>query len=128
MASTSVAILAKAPIPGFAKTRLIPSIGAHAAAVLQERLTAHTVATAAAAHLRSVTVWCTPDLTHRSFRELGVALKRQPGGGRGARRRAAGGGAPARGVGAGGPARTPARRRAAAGARGARDGGRSPAE
>ena len=42
---TSVAILAKAPVPGFAKTRLIPAIGAHGAAVLQERLTEQTVAT-----------------------------------------------------------------------------------
>ena len=39
----SIAILAKAPMPGFAKTRLIPAIGAHAAAVLQERLTERAV-------------------------------------------------------------------------------------
>ena len=46
MAATSIAsiaILAKAPVPGFAKTRLIRDIGAHAAAVLQERLTARAV-------------------------------------------------------------------------------------
>ena len=45
----AIAILAKAPVAGLAKTRLIPSIGAHAAAVLQERLTERTVATALAA-------------------------------------------------------------------------------
>jgi len=128
MAPTSVAILAKAPIPGFAKTRLISSIGAHAAAVLQERLTAHTVATAAAAHLRSVTVWCTPDLTHRSFRELGVALKRQPDGDLGARMLAAFGDTPTLVVGTDCPALTPAHLRAAADALVAHDVVLIPAE
>jgi glycosyltransferase A (GT-A) superfamily protein (DUF2064 family) len=47
--SVSIAIMAKAPVPGLAKTRLIPSIGAHAAAILQERLTERAVATARAA-------------------------------------------------------------------------------
>ena len=57
-------------MPGFAKTRLIPSIGAHAAAILQERLTERAVATALAAAVGPVTLWCAPDLTHGSFREL----------------------------------------------------------
>ena len=34
----AVAVLAKAPIAGFAKTRLIPVLGARGAAVLQARL------------------------------------------------------------------------------------------
>lgn len=89
MTPTSIAILAKAPIPGFAKTRLIPTIGAHAAAVLQERLTERAVATAHAAALGDVTVWCAPDITHRSFGRLAVALKRQPDGDLGARMLAA---------------------------------------
>ena len=92
MAATSIAsiaILAKAPVPGFAKTRLIRDIGAHAAAVLQERLTARAVATAVAAGLGPITVWCAPDPTHRSFRDLRVALKRQPDGDLGARMLAA---------------------------------------
>ena len=63
--------MAKAPIPGLAKTRLIPSIGAHAAAVLQERLTERAVATALAADIGPVTLWCTPDPSHASFRESG---------------------------------------------------------
>ena len=42
----SIAVLAKAPIPALVKTRLIPTIGAHAAAGLQERLTERAVATA----------------------------------------------------------------------------------
>jgi rSAM/selenodomain-associated transferase 1 len=85
----AVAILAKAPVPGFSKTRLIPSIGAHAAAVLQERLTERTVATALAAAVGPVTLWCAPDPSHLSFRELTtrhkVTLKRQPDGDLGAR-------------------------------------------
>ena len=35
--SINIAVMAKAPVPGFAKTRLIPDVGAHAAAVLAER-------------------------------------------------------------------------------------------
>ncbi len=82
MRKTSIAILAKAPVAGFAKTRLIPAIGAHAAAVLQERLTERAVETAVAAGLGAVTLWCAPDPSHPSFRDLvvrhGIALKRQP--------------------------------------------------
>ena len=81
--------MAKAPVPGFSKTRLIPSIGAHAAAVLQERLTERAAATALASAIGPVTLWCTPDPSHASFRELvtrhKVTLKRQPGGDLGAR-------------------------------------------
>ena len=91
--SVSIAIMAKAPVPGLTKTRLIPSIGAHAAAVLQERLTERTVATARAADIGSVTLWCAPDQGHPSFRDLvtrhAVTLKRQPAGDLGARMLAA---------------------------------------
>ena len=89
----SVAILAKAPIPGLAKTRLIPAIGAHAAAVLQERLTERSVATALAANVGPVTLWCTPDGTHSTFLKLvarlRITLKPQPQGDLGARMLAA---------------------------------------
>jgi len=110
MAATSIAsiaILAKAPVPGFAKTRLIPDIGAHAAAVLQERLTARAVATARAADVGRVTLWCAPDLTHRSFHDLRVALKRQAEGDLGARMLAVFGGAPTLVIGTDCPALTP---------------------
>ena len=53
--------------PGVVKTRLIPTIGAHAAAVLQERLTERTIATALAADIGPVTLWCSPDATHSTF-------------------------------------------------------------
>jgi rSAM/selenodomain-associated transferase 1 len=90
---TSIAILAKAPIPGRAKSRLIPSIGAHAAAILQERMTAQTVETTLAAGTGPVTLWCAPDPSHVSFRELALLhrlpLKRQVDGDLGARMLAA---------------------------------------
>ena len=91
--AVSIAILAKAPVPGLAKTRLIPTIGAHAAAVLQERLTERAVATALAADVGPVTIWCAPDGTHNSFLKLvarsRITLRRQPEGDLGARMLAA---------------------------------------
>jgi uncharacterized protein len=81
--------MAKAPVPGLVKTRLIPAIGAHAAAVLQERLTERAVATALAADIGPLTLWCAPDLTHASFQDLAarlpVVLRQQPDGDLGAR-------------------------------------------
>jgi rSAM/selenodomain-associated transferase 1 len=93
ISAVSIAILAKAPVPGLAKTRLIPTIGAHAAAVLQERLTERAVATALAADVGPVTIWCAPDGTHDSFLKLvarsRITLRRQPEGDIGARMLAA---------------------------------------
>ena len=86
----AVAILAKAPVPGVAKTRLIPTIGAHAAAVLQDRLTEHAVATVLAAAVGPVTLWCAPDPSHPSFRDLVTRhAVTQPAGDLGARMLAA---------------------------------------
>ena len=89
----AVAILAKAPIPGLVKTRLIPAIGAHAAAVLQERLTERAITTALAAKVGPVTLWCSPDATHSTFLKLvmqqRITLRRQPEGDLGARMLAA---------------------------------------
>lgn len=89
----SISILAKAPIPGFAKTRLIPAIGAHAAAVLQERLTERTVATALAAGIGPVTLCCDPDGTHDTFLKMvarmKITLRPQPPGDLGTRMLAA---------------------------------------
>ncbi|MFY9688208.1 MAG: TIGR04282 family arsenosugar biosynthesis glycosyltransferase [Pseudolabrys sp.] len=89
----SIVILANAPIPGFAKTGLIPAIGAHAAAVLQERLTERTVATAFAADIGPVTLCCTPDATHDTFLKMvarmKITLRPQPQGDLGARMQAA---------------------------------------
>lgn len=113
----AVAILAKAPVPGLAKTRLIPAIGAHAAAVLQERMTERAVSTAIEAHSGPVTLWCAPDPGHVSFRELvrhyAVTLKRQPDGDLGARMLAAFTAAPALVIGTDCPALSPTHLRAA---------------
>jgi len=65
-----VAVLAKAPIPGLAKTRLIPALGARGAARLQRRLTRAAVHTAFGACIGPVTLWCAPDARHRFFRAL----------------------------------------------------------
>jgi rSAM/selenodomain-associated transferase 1 len=89
----SIAVLAKAPIAGFAKTRLIPALGAARAARLQARLVERAVDTACAAGTGPVTIWATPDETHAAFQALrtrgDVAIARQPDGDLGARMLAA---------------------------------------
>ncbi len=74
-----IAVFAKAPVPGYAKTRLIPALGAEGAAALQGRFIARTVATALAAGLGPVTLWCAPDCADPAFTALRstVALRRQ---------------------------------------------------
>ena len=80
----AIAVLAKAPLPGFAKTRLIPALGAEGAALLQARLVEHSVATACAARSGPVTLWGAPDESHPLFQaigaRLGVTLARQDAG------------------------------------------------
>lgn len=89
----AVAVLAKAPLAGFAKTRLIPVLGAEGAAALQARLVARAVMTACAAGIGPVTLWATPDEAHPALRaiahEFAVALARQRDGDLGARMLAA---------------------------------------
>ncbi len=68
-----LAILAKAPIAGLAKTRLIPALGAAGAARLQRQFTCRAVQTARAAGLGAVTLWCAPDHRQRFFRALAQA-------------------------------------------------------
>ena len=61
--------------------------------MLQERLTEHAIATALAADVGPVTLWCSPDATHSAFLKLvmqqRIILKRQPEGDLGARMLAA---------------------------------------
>ena len=116
----AVAILAKAPLPGLAKTRLAPALGADGAAALQGRLIERTVETARAADIGPVTLWAAPDQDHPTFQTLaalfGVALARQPDGDVGARMLAALAAAPgpALVIGTDCPALAPAHLRAAA--------------
>ena len=88
-----IAILARAPLAGQAKTRLIPLLGADGAARLQGWLLARTVATAAAADLGPVALWCAGPPDHPDFgRCLGsgkVSLHEQPEGDIGVRMLAA---------------------------------------
>jgi rSAM/selenodomain-associated transferase 1 len=89
----AVAVLAKAPIPGFAKTRLIPALGADSAAMLASRLIDHAIATACDAAVGPVTLWAAPAETHAAFQSararFDIALARQPNGDLGARMLAA---------------------------------------
>ena len=82
--SVRIAILAKAPVAGLAKTRLIPALGAQGAARLQRRFTRDAVRVATAAALGEVVLWCAPAATHRFFRALqrttGIRCQDQPDG------------------------------------------------
>lgn len=66
----AVIVMAKAPMPGLAKTRLIPALGAEGAAALAARMLRHAVAEALAADVGPVTLCAAPDLSHPVFREL----------------------------------------------------------
>lgn len=65
-----IAILAKAPIPGYAKTRLAHSIGTDRAAELQTQLIARTLQTALNAQTGPVTLWAAPDVSHPVFADI----------------------------------------------------------
>ncbi len=67
---SAVAVMAKAPQAGFAKTRLIPLLGAAGAARVQRRFTLHTLHTAHNFAPQAVTLWCAPHAQHRFFRAL----------------------------------------------------------
>lgn len=80
-----IAVLAKAPLPGRVKTRLIPALGAEAAARLHARLLRRTLAVAAAAtDPGRITLWTALAHDHPLFGELaerhGLRLAAQPSG------------------------------------------------
>ncbi|MDO8905361.1 TIGR04283 family arsenosugar biosynthesis glycosyltransferase [Hydrogenophaga sp.] len=83
-AGAAVAVMAKAPVAGLAKTRLIPLLGATGAARAQRRFALQAMATVRHAATGPLTVWCAPDARHRFFRSLqnrrGVACLAQPAG------------------------------------------------
>jgi uncharacterized protein len=90
-------VMAKAPVAGLAKTRLIPALGAAGAVALAERLLRHAVGEAGAAarsgHIGSVDLCCTPDTSHPAFALAaacpGVSLSLQGAGDLGQRMQAA---------------------------------------
>jgi rSAM/selenodomain-associated transferase 1 len=80
--------MAKAPVAGQAKTRLIPRLGPDGAARLAERLLSAAVEQALAAQVGAVELCCTPDASHPAFRrfaECGVRFAAQGNGDLGAR-------------------------------------------
>ncbi len=89
-ADIQLGILAKAPLPGQAKTRLIPGVGAQRAARIHADLVRHSVATACQAFAGShITLWTALDHAHPLFIELqeqyAISLAPQPEGDLGAR-------------------------------------------
>jgi rSAM/selenodomain-associated transferase 1 len=139
--AATLVVMARAPVAGFAKTRLVPRLGAEGAAELHALLLERTLAAAAASGFATVALWCAPDRRAPFFEALRAAgrleLHDQPAGDLGARMLAAfehhlAGGAPAVMVGTDCPELSPghlvaAREALAAGAHAvllpARDGG-----
>lgn len=72
MRPTRIVIIAKAPIAGFCKTRLIPALGAQGAAQLAQRMLERTVRFALGARLGPVELCVTPGLN--SFDWAGLNL------------------------------------------------------
>jgi rSAM/selenodomain-associated transferase 1 len=85
----AILIFAKAPVPGFAKTRLARQIGEEKAAALAAHMLEHTVAAAVAANVGPVQLCCAPDTAHSAFQYAaqnhGVSLVEQGEGDLGAR-------------------------------------------
>ena len=81
--------MAKAPVPGQAKTRLAPALGADVAARLAARMLVHTMNHALSAQLGDVVLACAPDTSHAAFAAQaahgGVMLVAQGDGDLGAR-------------------------------------------
>lgn len=86
---TRVIVMAKAPLAGFAKTRLIAALGAEGAARLAARLLENAIDQALGAGLGEVELCCAPDATHPAFaalaRRAGVQITVQGDGDLGAR-------------------------------------------
>lgn len=84
----AVLVFARAPVPGQAKTRLIPRLGAAGAAALHAGLVDRTLQTACDSG-RHVQLWCHPDTRHPFFGDCAarwpVSLHAQAGGDLGAR-------------------------------------------
>jgi rSAM/selenodomain-associated transferase 1 len=87
--TTAVVVFAKAPVPGLAKTRLVPALGEAGAAALAERMLRHALAQAVAADIGPVVLCATPDAPHPMLRDMaaacGAALLAQGPGDLGAR-------------------------------------------
>lgn len=65
-----IIVFAKAPIPGFAKTRLIPALGQDGAAKLARRMLINTLDEAIAAKLGMVELCATPAIHHPAWNDF----------------------------------------------------------
>lgn len=89
---TRILMLAKAPVPGRVKTRLVPVLGPEGAANLAGELLSDAIDRVLAAALAPLELWCRPDTAHPAFQDLaraGVTLHYQRGRDLGARMRLA---------------------------------------
>ena len=86
---TRIIIFAKAPAPGFAKTRLIPALGATGAAELAQQMLFNTLHAAIAAKIGAVELCVTPAIHHPAWRGIqfpaGIEISDQGEGDLGAR-------------------------------------------
>ena len=82
-ADLQIALMARAAVPGQAKTRPIPRLGKAGAARLHAELTHHVLDRIGRAGLPA-TLWCEPDMEHPFFRECAerhaITLRQQPSG------------------------------------------------
>lgn len=76
--STALIVMAKAPVAGHAKTRLIPALGAEGAARLAHRLLAHTLGEAAAFEADHWELCVSPDARHPAFEPLVAKAHGEP--------------------------------------------------
>ena len=72
MKAVRIVIFAKAPLPGFAKTRLIPALGALGAAALAQRLLAHALQQALDAQVGAVELCVTPGAADAVWQTLSI--------------------------------------------------------
>jgi rSAM/selenodomain-associated transferase 1 len=74
MTSTRIIIFAKAPQPGFAKTRLITALGAAGAAKLAQQMLANTLSEALAAGIGTVELCGTPKIDDVAWQGIALPL------------------------------------------------------
>lgn len=86
---TRIIIFAKAPQPGFAKTRLIPALGAEGAAELARKMLFSTLREAIAAEIGMVELCVTPEISQAAWQGIqlpaGIEISGQGNGDLGAR-------------------------------------------
>lgn len=84
-----IIVFAKAPQPGFAKTRLIPALGAQGAAALAQQMLFYTLQEALAADIGTVELCVTPSIDEAAWNGIllpqGIAISDQGEGNLGAR-------------------------------------------